>query len=116
MQRDKGKYEKGKQAAEEKLTDKVLEDRECGKSAGCDDDEMNDSDWEDCPIPSRDIAVDAYVDEARDFTIEFDPVPDTKRQKNAYRATAEDKVSLSLRKSLELQHDYFCLFSQVSGS
>uniref|UniRef100_A0A1J3J9U5 DNA repair protein complementing XP-C cells-like protein n=1 Tax=Noccaea caerulescens TaxID=107243 RepID=A0A1J3J9U5_NOCCA len=106
--RDKGKYEKGKQATEEKLTDKDLEDRECSKSAGCDDDEMNDSDWEDCPIPSRDIAVDAYVDEARDFTIEFDHVPDTKRQKNAYRATAEDKERAELVHKVHL----LCLLSR----
>lgn len=92
LQRDKGENEKGKQAVQPKLTDNVLEDRECGKSAGCDDDEMNDSDWEDCPIPSLVNTVDAYVDDTRELTIEFDDVPDTKRQKNSYRATAEDKV------------------------
>ncbi|KAL1213060.1 DNA repair protein RAD4 [Cardamine amara subsp. amara] len=93
---NKGKYEKGKQAAEEKLTDSVLQDRECGKSAGCDDDEMNDSDWEDCPIPSLSNTVHANVDETRDLTIEIDDVPDAKRQKNAYRATAEDKERAEL--------------------
>lgn len=95
LQGNKGKYEKGKQAVEEKLIDSVLKDRECGKSAGCDDDEMNDSDWEDCPIPSLDNTVHSNVDDARELTIEIDDVPDAKRQKNAYRATAKDKVYCS---------------------
>ncbi|XP_024011933.1 DNA repair protein RAD4 isoform X2 [Eutrema salsugineum] len=93
---DKGEHEKGKQAFKEKLTDNVLEDRECGKRAGCDDDEMNDSDWEDCPIPSVGNTIDAYIDDTRDLTIEFDDVPDTKRQKNVYRPTAEDKERAEL--------------------
>lgn len=92
LQGNKGKYDKGKQAVEEKLTDSVLKDRECGKSTDCDDDEMNDSDWEDCPIPSLDNTVHANVDDTRELTIEIDDVPDDKRQKNPYRATAQDKV------------------------
>ncbi|CAH2072591.1 unnamed protein product [Thlaspi arvense] len=94
--RDKGVLEKGKQAVEEKLTENVIQDREYGESAGCDDDEMNDSDWEDCPIPSLGNTVDAEIDETRELTIEFDDVPDTKTQKNAYRATAEDKERAEL--------------------
>jgi xeroderma pigmentosum group C-complementing protein len=77
------------------LIDNVLEDRGCGN---VDDDEMNDSDWEDCPIPSLDSTVDDNnVDDTRELTIEFDDdVPDAKKQKNAYRATAEDKVRAEL--------------------
>lgn len=109
MQRDKGKIEKGKQAVVAKLTDNVVEDRECGKSAVCDDDEMNDSDWEDCPIPSLDNTIDADVDDTRELTIEFDDVPDTKKQKNAYRATTEDKVYPVLKK-ISGYAIRFCLF------
>ncbi|CAN8256082.1 unnamed protein product [Cochlearia groenlandica] len=98
--RETSEKEKGKKAVKEKITDNVLEDMECGKSGDCDDDdEMNDSDWEDCPIPSPVQAgdtVDAYVDDTRELTIEFDDVPDTKRQKNVYRATAEDKEHAEL--------------------
>lgn len=92
LQRDKGVNGKGKQAVEARLTDNVLEDRECGTVD--DEDEMNDSDWEDCPIPSLDSTVDVTnVDDTRELTIEFDDdVPDAKKQKIAYRATAEDKV------------------------
>lgn len=56
---------------------------------------MNDSDWEDCPIPTLAKSVDdTYVDDTRELTIELDDLPpDTKRQKkNTYRATAQDKV------------------------
>lgn len=101
MQQDKSVNEKGKQAVKATLTDNILEDRECGRVAGCDDDEMNDSDWEDCPIPSLDDTFDANVDDTRELTIEFDDVPDAKKQKNAYRATAKDKVycaQVNLRK------------------
>ncbi|AED92319.1 Rad4 beta-hairpin domain 1 [Arabidopsis suecica] len=93
--RDKGVNGKGKQALDARLIDNVLEDRGCGN---VDDDEMNDSDWEDCPIPSLDSTVDDNnVDDTRELTIEFDDdVPDAKKQKNAYRATAEDKVRAEL--------------------
>jgi len=95
LQRDKGVNGKGKQALDARLIDNVLEDRGCGN---VDDDEMNDSDWEDCPIPSLDSTVDDNnVDDTRELTIEFDDdVPDAKKQKNAYRATAEDKVRAEL--------------------
>ncbi|KAG7555506.1 Rad4 beta-hairpin domain 3 [Arabidopsis suecica] len=94
--RDKGVNGKGKQAVEARLTDNVLEDRECGTVD--DEGEMNDSDWEDCPIPSLDSTVDVTnVDDTRELTIEFDDdVPDAKKQKNAYRATAEDKERAEL--------------------
>lgn len=52
---------------------------------------MNDSDWEDCPIPSLGKSI--VVDDDKELTIELDDLPpDTKRQKSTYRATAEDKV------------------------
>ncbi|KAF8097916.1 hypothetical protein N665_0279s0045 [Sinapis alba] len=88
---DPAKLDKGKQT--------VLEDRECGQFGGCDDDddEMNDSDWEDCPIPTIGKSVDAYVDDTKELTIELNDLPpDTKKQKNTYRATAEDKERAEL--------------------
>ncbi|EOA19955.1 hypothetical protein CARUB_v10000205mg [Capsella rubella] len=95
--RDKSVNEKGKQAVKASLTDNVPEDSERVIIAvSDDDDEMNDSDWEDCPIPSLDDRVDANVDDTRDLTIEFDDVPDAKKQKNAYRATAKDKERAEL--------------------
>ncbi|KAJ0232629.1 DNA repair protein RAD4 [Hirschfeldia incana] len=93
---DSAKLDKGKQT----VTDNALEDRECNSFAGCDDDdddEMNDSDWEDCPIPSLGKSVDACVDDTRELTIELDDLPpDAKRQKNTYRATAQDKERAEL--------------------
>ncbi|XP_010453826.1 PREDICTED: DNA repair protein RAD4-like [Camelina sativa] len=95
--RDKSVNDKGKQAVKTTLTDNVLEDRECVTIVLSDDDEMNDSDWEDCPIPILDNTVDANVDDTRELTIEFDDdVPDAKKQKNAYRATAKDKERAEL--------------------
>lgn len=84
--------DKGKQT----VTDNALEDRERGQFGGCDHDdgdEMNDSDWEDCPIPSPAKSVYVDVDDNKELTIELDDLPpDAKRQKNTYRATAQDKV------------------------
>ncbi|XP_056858923.1 DNA repair protein RAD4 isoform X2 [Raphanus sativus] len=90
---DSAKLDKGKKT----VTDNVLEDRECVQFD--DDDEMNDSDWEDCPIPTLAKSVDdTYVDDTRELTIELDDLPpDTKRQKkNTYRATAQDKERAEL--------------------
>ncbi|XP_010558600.1 PREDICTED: DNA repair protein RAD4 isoform X2 [Tarenaya hassleriana] len=64
--------------------------------AGGDDDEINDSDWEECSIPSLDHTVNASVDDIRELRIEFDGVPDAKSQKHVYRATAEDKERAEL--------------------
>ena len=82
--------DKGKQT----VTDNDLQDRERGQFGYCDDDEeMTDSDWEDCPIPGPAKSVDVDVDDNKELTIELDDLPpDAKRQKNTYRATAQDKV------------------------
>ncbi|KAL0727987.1 hypothetical protein Bca4012_024080 [Brassica carinata] len=94
---DSAKLDKGKQTVGAKSTENALEDRECNSFAGCDDDDddaMNDSDWEECPIPSLGKSV---VDDDNELTIELDDLPpDTKRQKNTYRATAEDKERAEL--------------------
>lgn len=91
---DSAKLDKGKQT----VTDNDLQDRERGQFGYCDDDEeMNDSDWEDCPIPSPAKSVDVEVDDNKDLTIELDDLPpDDKRQKNTYRATAQDKERAEL--------------------
>ncbi|CAF2136264.1 unnamed protein product, partial [Brassica napus] len=91
---DSAKLDKGKQT----VTDNDLQDRERGQFGYCDDDEeMNDSDWEDCPIPSPAKSVDVEVDDNKDLTIELDDLPpDDKRQKNTYRATGQDKERAEL--------------------
>lgn len=53
---------------------------------------MNDSDWEDCPVPVLDNIDSCPDDSSKGLTIELSELPDPLRERPTRRASAKDKV------------------------